>query len=335
MALVGTGAGRDNRTMEAGNDVANDMTRRSPTSPAGSNGRGADRAKGPLAPLVRRIEHEHSADAVRRDPEYIERQLQAVRRYTNYFSPEVRGIEYLPAEGPALLVGNHNALFYMPDTWVTALAIIDRRGTEHPAYTLTYDLLLTVPVVGPFLRRIGAIPAGSHEAEAALTQGALVLDYPGGDWEACRPWLDRNSIDFGGRTGFVRLALRTGVPVIPVVAHGSHDSVIVVSRGEGIARLLGLGAMRIKVFPIMLGPLGLATVLTPPPPLPTSITVEFLPPIHWSSLGPDAADDSEVVDRCAAEVAGVMQSALDRLRVERAHPLRRGITNLVSRAFSH
>ena len=339
MALAGPGSGRDNRTMDAGSamahGVAKGAARRDPTSAAGSNGRGADRLTGPLGPLIRRIEHERSADAIRRDPGYIERQLQAVRSYTNYFSPEVRGIDHLPAEGPALLIGNHNGLFYMPDTWVTALAIIDRRGTEHPAYTLTYDLLLTVPFVGPFLRRIGAIPAGSDEAETALTQGALVLDYPGGDWEACRPWLDRNTIDFGGRTGFVRLALRTGVPVIPVVAHGSHDSVIVVSRGEAIARVLGLGAVRIKVFPIMLGPFGLATVLTPPPPLPTSITVEFLPPIDWSSLGPDAADDPEVVDRCAAEVIGVMQDALDRLRVERAHPLRRGISNLVSRAFSH
>ena len=265
-----------------------------------------------------------------RDPSVIERAIRPIRAYTRYFSPEVRGVEHLPAEGPALVVGNHNCLFYMPDTWVTALAIVDRRGTEHPAYTLTYDLLFAIPGVGSFMQHIGAIPAGSDEAEAALADGDLVLDYPGGDWEACRPWLDRNTIDFGGRTGFVRLALRAGVPVVPVVAHGSHDSVVVISRGEHIARALGLGALRVKVFPILLGPLGLTTVLTPPLPLPSSITVEFLPPIDWRGLGPAAADDPTVVDRCAAEVIGTMQSALDRLREERAHPVRRGLTNLVS-----
>ncbi len=222
----------------------------------------------------------------------------------------------------------------MPDTWVTALSIVERRGTEHPAFTLTYDLLFALPLVGPFLRRIGAIPASNEEAATALADGALVLDYPGGDWEACRPWQDRNTIDFGGRTGFVCLALRPGVPVIPVVAHGSHDSVIVVSRGEAIARVLGLPSMRVRVFPIVLGPLGLTTALFPPPPLPSSITIEFLAPIDWSDLGPEAAEDKEVVDRCAADVIGVMQSALDRLSIERAHPVRRGLVNLASCAIA-
>jgi len=282
------------------------------------------------------MDQAHAAKSLQRDPEYIKGQIGKVRAYTRYFSPEVRGIEHLPVEGPALLVGNHNGLFYMPDTWVTALAIIDRRGTEHPAYTLTHDLLIALPVVGPFLRHIGAIPASNDEAATVLAEGALVLDYPGGDWEACRPWLDRNIIDFGGRTGFVRLALRCGVPVIPVVGHGSHDSVIVVSRGEAIARVLGLANMHIKVFPILLGPLGLTTAVFPPPPLPSSVTVEFLPPIDWSELGPEAAEDEDIVDRCASEVISMMQSALDRLQVERRHPIRRGFANLAScRAIAH
>ena len=103
-------------------------------------------AHGVVAPLARRLEREHRDAAPHRDPAYIEGKLAAVRAYTRIFSPEVRGIGNLPADGAALLVGNHNALFYMPDAWVTALAIIDRRGTDHPAYTLAYDLLFAVPV---------------------------------------------------------------------------------------------------------------------------------------------------------------------------------------------
>jgi len=286
---------------------------------------------GLLRPLARRLEQEHARGSQDREPEYIERQIAKIRAFTAYFSPTVRGLEYLPSEGPALVIGNHNAAFYMPDTWVTALAIVDRRGTAHPAYTLTYDLLFALPLVGTFLRRIGAIPAASDDAADALAEGALVLDYPGGDWEACRPWAERNRVDFGGRTGFARLALRTGVPVVPVVAHGSHDSVVVLARGERIARWLGLPGMHIKVFPILLGPLGVTTVLLPPPPLPSSITVEFLPPITWPDLGPEAADDPETVGRCADQVVRTMQEALDRLRVERAHPVLRGYANLAAR----
>lgn len=283
----------------------------------------------------RRHGHAHVWGLTDREPEYIEQQIAKIRAFTSYFSPTVRGIGYLPSEGPALVIGNHNAAFYMPDTWVTALAIVDRRGTAHPAYTLTYDLLFAVPLVGTFLRRIGAIPAASEDAIQALAEGALVLDYPGGDWEACRPWSDRNRIDFGGRTGFARLALQTGVPIIPVVAQGSHDSVVVLARGDRIARWLGLSGMHIKVFPILLGPLGITTTILPPLPLPSSITVEFLPPITWSDLGPEAADDPDIVAHCADQVIDAMQEALDCLRVERPHPVLRGYANLARRLTGH
>ncbi len=285
---------------------------------------------GPLRPLAQRMEQEHVRVREGRDAGFIDRQIARVRFFTSYFSPEVRGIEHIPTESAALVVGNHNAAWYMPDAWVTALAFIDRRGTDQPAYALTYDLLFALPLVGPFLRRIGAIPASSDAAANALAEGALVLDYPGGDWEACRPWTERNHIDFGGRTGFARLALRTGVPVVPVVAHGSHESVIVLARGDRIARMLGLPGMHIKVFPILLGPFGITTVLAPPPPLPSSITVEFLAPIAWPDLGPEAADDPEIVARCADQVVEAMQEALDRLRVTRPHSVARGCANLAS-----
>jgi 1-acyl-sn-glycerol-3-phosphate acyltransferase len=299
----------------------------------GGNGR-----PGILAPLVgalsHHIEHEVDGPLFRRDPAFIERQLGPVARYTSFFSPEVKGLENLPATGPVLVVGNHSCLFYMPDAWVVAQSIIRRRGLDQPAYALAYDLLFGVPGVGPFLRRIGAIPAGGRQAEMALDQGAAVVVYPGGDLEACRSWRQRDRIDLAGHTGFVRLALRTGVPVVPVVAHGSHHAVVVVARGDRLARLLGLNRIRINVFPILLGPLGLTSILTPPLPLPAAITVEFLPPMDWSDRGPAAADDDAVVADCYDEITSTMQSALDRLRAEHPHPVRRGIVGLARRIGS-
>ena len=155
-----------------------------------------------------------------RDPDFIRGHLPALARYTSYFTPEVRGLDRLPAAGPVLVVGNHSCLFYMPEAWTCGQAVLSRRGVDAPAYALGYDLLFAIPGVGPFLRRLGVIPASNGLACAALARRACVLVYPGGDLEACRPWAQRNKIDFAGRKGFVRLALRCGVPVVPVVAHG-------------------------------------------------------------------------------------------------------------------
>ena len=168
-----------------------------------------------LTPLSRRIAARRADTSLQRDPDFIRRQLPAIARYTSYFTPEVRGLDRLPAEGPVLLVGNHSCLFYMPEVWTCGQAIMSRRGIGAPTYLLAYDLLFAMPGIGPFLRQLGALPASTDEAESALARGACVLVYPGGDLEACRPWTQRNKVDFAGRKGFVRLALRCGVRSYP------------------------------------------------------------------------------------------------------------------------
>ena len=110
----------------------------------------------------------HGESAMQRDPEFIQRQLPAIARYTSYFTPEVRGLDRLPSDGPALVVGNHSCLFYMPEAWICGQAVLSRRGIGAPAYLLTYDLLLALPGIGPALRRLGAIPASAGDAEQAL-----------------------------------------------------------------------------------------------------------------------------------------------------------------------
>jgi hypothetical protein len=63
--------------------------------------------------------------------------------------------------------------------------------------------------------------------------------------------------------------------------------------------------------------------------MPSSVTVEFLPPVDWSAYGPEAADDDEIVDACYREITSVMQTALDRVHDERPHPVLRGWSNLL------
>ncbi|MGA2521617.1 MAG: hypothetical protein ABSG81_12475, partial [Acidimicrobiales bacterium] len=84
--------------------------------------------------------------------------------------------------------------------------------------------------------------------------------------------------------------------------------------------------------PILLGPFGLTTILTPPPPMPAAVTVEFLPPLDWHDLGPEAAQDADAVDRCYEQTTTVMQAALDGLRAARPHPVLRGAAGLLRAA---
>ena len=288
-----------------------------------------------LALLAQRIAAGRADTSQQRDPDFIRRQLPAIARYASYFTPEVRGLDRVPADGPVLMVGNHSGLFYVPEVWICGQAILSRRGVGAPAYALGYDLLFAVPAIGPVLRRLGVVPASTGEAESALAGGACVLVYPGGDREACRPWTQRDKVDFSGRKGFVKLALRCGVPVVPVVAHGGHHSVVVLTRGDRLARAVGLNALRINVFPFLAGfPFGVTPALPPPLPMPAHLTLEFLPALDWTAHGPGAAGDPRIVSACYDDITGRLQAALDRLSAEYPFPVLLGCSRLAARAAS-
>jgi len=210
-----------------------------------------------------------------------------------------------------------------PDIPVLLTAWWRERGEGEPVYALFHHFLLGIPGVGHLLERAGAIEAGPTDAEAILRGGEILIDYPGGDYEVFRPWWERNRIEFGDRHGFVRLALRTQVPVVPAVSVGSHETLIVLSRGQRVAKLLGIDRLfRIKVMPLVFGPpFGLVPGGIPTWPLPAKITVELCEPIDWSRYGPDAALDEAVVRRCYDEITGIMQATLDRLAAERHFPI--------------
>jgi 1-acyl-sn-glycerol-3-phosphate acyltransferase len=222
-----------------------------------------------------------------------------------------------------LVVGNHSGGQLPPDVPVLLSAWWRERGEDEPIFTLFHSFVLGLPGIGAIMAKGGGIEAGPSEAEAILRSGSILVAFPGGDHEVFRPWQDRNRIDFGGRTGFVRLALRTQVPVVPTVSVGAHESVVVLARGENLARRLGLHKrFRISVMPLVMGPpFGVVPAGIPTIPLPAKITVELLDPIDWSSHGPEAADDEDVVQACYDELTTKMQDALDSLAAERRFPI--------------
>ena len=182
-------------------------------------------------------------DIFQYDPEFTERVVDLMEVYGRYFDSEVRGIDFLPESGPMLVVGNHSGLNSEPDTPAVMAAWYRKRGFEYPLTVLSFDPIFAIPKVKDFFRRLGQVPASAENAEAVLASGASVLVYPGGGYEIARPWTERNKVCLAGRKGFIKLALRTGAPVVPVVGHGGHNTSIVLTRGEDIAKALGLNKL--------------------------------------------------------------------------------------------
>jgi 1-acyl-sn-glycerol-3-phosphate acyltransferase len=259
-----------------------------------------------------------------RDPGFLRAVRPILERFASYFRAEVRGFDRLPARGPFLVVGNHSGGQMPPDLPVLLTAWWRERGEDEPVFALFHSFFLALPGLGPVMTRAGAVEAAPAEAEAILRGGGILIDYPGGDYDVFRPWGQRNRIDFGDRVGFVRLALRTQVPVVPAVSVGAHETVVVLARGERVAKLLRIDKLfRIKVMPLVFGPpLGLVPGGIPTWPLPAKITVELCEPIDWSSrYGPEAAEDDVIVRGCYRELTDAMQSTLDRLAAERRFPI--------------
>lgn len=263
-----------------------------------------------------------SGDAVQRDPALLARMLPLMGLWSRYFAAELRGLESVPAEKPMLLVGNHSGGILTPDTAAVIGAWYETFGVDRPLACLGFDAIFGVPGFADFIRRFGCLPANMDNASRALANGSSVLVYPGGDHEIFRPYRERNRIDFAGRKGFVRLALRSGVPLVPVVAQGSHECIVVLTRGEKLAQRLGFERLRLGAAPIVWQlPWGISAGGLPYVPLPVKILVEFVAPLDWSHLGPEAADDPAIVDRCYAEVTELMQQRLDALARENPRPL--------------
>jgi len=276
----------------------------------------------PWDPLRARVEHELAADIDQRDPGYLERIQPLVGTALRWFDPEIQGFHRVPDEGPFLVVGNHSGGIYMPDYWAFLHRWVEERGPEAPLYSLAFDFVFGLPGAATLARKMGAVPASHENGARLLERGDAVMVYPGGDADDYRPWAERHRVDLHGRTGFVRLALRHGVPVVPLVAHGSHDVIIVLARGEAVAKRLGLDRLRINVLPVVLGPpWGIAPVQLPTFPLPAKVTARVCEPIDWSRLGPEAADDPEVVRHCYEEALGRMQSNLDEMVEDLPHPV--------------
>lgn len=241
-----------------------------------------------------------------------------------YFRGEVHGLEKLP-EGPALIAGNHNAGITSFEPFLLGYVWYKLTGGKTPIYFLGHDAMVSLPVVGNLLKRLGTIRASHEAASRAFAQGNKVLVLPGGNKEAFRPFWQRHQVDFCGRTGFVRLALQNSVPIVPMLCLGGHETLMVLGRGEALARWTGVKRyLRSDSFPIFLGlPWGVGLGPIFHLPLPAKLVVELGDPIAVDEVieaagGPqEAANDVHLLRELSARTEAAVQAMMDRRAAER------------------
>src|SRR4051812_5565704 len=209
-----------------------------------------------------------------------------------WFRMEIEGWERLP-EPPALVIGIHSGAPFVWDAWTVGVQWWRHFGDERVLHGTAHDALMAAPLIGRYFRAMGVLPAAPDSIASALAAGHDVALWPGGEVDSLRPWTQRDQAVLGGRTGFIRMAISAGVPIVPIATVGGPDSMPVLSRGRNLAKALQLDKLaRIKVMPLAIqAPWGIAPAMIPEIPLPTKIRTEFQEPVKLARDPKKAKDD--------------------------------------------
>jgi 1-acyl-sn-glycerol-3-phosphate acyltransferase len=153
---------------------------------------------------------------------------------------ELHGVASLPRDGAYLLVANHSAGIGLAELCCFAALWVGKRGEPRPIAGYAHPIGFRVPGMHALLRALGAVPSTYEAAQATLAAGVPLLVFPGGDHETLRPAWQAGRVDFGGRRGFLKVAARAGVPVVPMGIRGAHLTAPILLRSRALASLLVL-----------------------------------------------------------------------------------------------
>jgi 1-acyl-sn-glycerol-3-phosphate acyltransferase len=231
--------------------------------------------------------------------------------YRYWFRVEQEGIENIPASGGALLVSNHSGAL-PPDAPMIMQAIRNEHPSPRPLYMLGEHWFKGYPGVGMLSNKIGLVPAHAANAQRLLRdEGRLVLVFPEGQKGTRKLYWQRYKLRRFGRGGFVKTALRSGVPIVPVAVIGAEEAMPIFAHVPLLQRLTGLIYFPVNhAFPWT----GLAAGMMY---LPAKFKIRFLPPISFDGYGPGDAEDLELVQRLAEGVRERIQQEVDDLIAER------------------
>jgi 1-acyl-sn-glycerol-3-phosphate acyltransferase len=256
------------------------------------------------------------------DWDFMERQKYLWNPLMDYwFRMEIEGWEKIP-EPPVLLVGIHSGAPFVWDAWTVGVQWWRHFGRSRQLHGTAHDALMALPGAGSYFRRMGVIPAAPDSMSAALAAGHDVALWPGGERDSLRHWTKRDQAILAGRMGFIRLAIRSCVPIVPISTVGGPDSMPVLATGRRLAKVLQLDRVaRLKMFPIAIQvPWGISPALLPELPLPTKIRTAFQDPVEVD-CDLERAEDQTYIESKYQEICASIQSGMDALARRRRLPL--------------
>jgi 1-acyl-sn-glycerol-3-phosphate acyltransferase len=231
--------------------------------------------------------------------------------YSKWFRAEWDGLEKIPTEGGALLVANHAGA--IPSDAPVIMHGIEKE-LERPVYGLADYFFRTVPVVGTLWARAGGVSARPANAYRLLKeQGQLALVFPEGTKGPSKSYTDRYQLRRFGRGGFVEIAMRAGVPVIPIAVVGSEEAMPIVFRLPTLAKALGVPYFPVTANLLTMGPLGVVL------PFPAKFKLKVLDPIHFNvPADQDRYSKSRVMEEAERIRTLLQESVYDMLRDRRS-----------------
>jgi 1-acyl-sn-glycerol-3-phosphate acyltransferase len=241
------------------------------------------------------------------DKDYIRFYGKTLFRFLSdfYWRIEDRGMENIPAEGRALLVGMHRG--FMPFDGVMALHTIVRKTGRYPRF-LTHPGLLKFPFLANFMTKLGGVLACQESADRVLESNELLGIFPEGIQGAFTLYRDAYKLQGFGRDAFVKLALRHQAPIVPFVTVGSAEIFPIFGKIKSRRWTRYADWPFIPITP---------TFPLAPVPLPSKWHTQFLPPISTAQYGSEAAEDRAIVRAISREVRMRMQQAVDDMLARR------------------
>lgn len=232
----------------------------------------------------------------------------AMRAYHRY---EIEGLSrILELRRPALLVGYHGRPIAY-DLCMLGVTLHERLG--YLPHGIVHGAVDQQPVMKWVADGLGFVTGDGPAVIEAVRRGEHLCVQPGGTREGCRSFRRRYEVDWSSRVGYLALALRHRLPIVPIAASGIDDGYIGLNDGYALGKRLRVPGR----LPLWLG-IGLFGLFPFSPPLPVKITQRIGEPIDLEADGPVDPDDKRALARLHGTVKGAVQALLDEGRRPRA-----------------
>jgi 1-acyl-sn-glycerol-3-phosphate acyltransferase len=262
------------------------------------------------AAVQRRLHGEYETDEWGMDLEVLEAVSPFFEfLYRKYWRVTTTGLERVPGTSRALFVVNHSGQLPF-DGAMLASAIRLEHPSNRLVRTMFHSWFPTLPVVAPLFVKCGQVTATEDNGIRLLENEELVSVFPEGLKGVGKLYKDRYQLVRFGRGGFIRMALKTNTPILPVSVVGAEETYMSLAKSDVIAKLIGFPFFPITpTFPW----LGLLGVI----PMPTKWYIDIGEPIPMDGYGPNADQNLLLVSQLTDQVRGVVQKMINERLAQR------------------